>query len=90
MLIGSLLAPWQTHIRRLVAYLVLFQSGLILVALSRGVHRKDPSHGHTVARLRHARRHRSGVFVFAVLDSVALVGFSGAPSVTRANRPADR
>jgi NADH-quinone oxidoreductase subunit N len=33
-LIGSLLAPWQTHIRRLVAYLVLFQSGLILVALS--------------------------------------------------------
>ena len=73
-LIGSVLALWQTHIRRLVAYLVLFQSGLILVALSAACsERVRPA---AIAWLDFGTPGGIGAacLCFAV-DSVALVGF---------------
>jgi NADH:ubiquinone oxidoreductase subunit 2 (subunit N) len=86
-LIASLLTLWQTHIRRLVAYLVLFQSGLILVALAVACSEKVRPTATPWLDFGTPGGIGAACLCFAV-DSVALVGFMAlVASRERGNRP---
>jgi NADH-quinone oxidoreductase subunit N len=85
-LIGSVLAMGQTRLRRLVAYLVLFQSGLLLLALAAACgERARPA---AVPWLEAGTPGGIGSACFCfVVDSLALIGFL---ALVSSREPAER